>query len=412
MQADMTKVRQTLFNLLSNACKFTEQGTINLKASRKTIDNNDWIIFKVSDNGIGMAAEQMENLFQPFTQADSSTSRRYGGTGLGLAITKRFCEMMGGNITVESEAGQGSAFIVRLPAMVGETVALSVTDPVNQPGHLEAEIVLNETESTMSLSPAGISEATSYLVLVIDDDPSVHEMIERFLTKEGFQVVAALSGQEGLRLAHELKPDAITLDVLMPEVDGWAVLTALKADPDLTDIPVIILTITDNKHQGYVFGAVDCMTKPIDRDRLISILKKYRSQTSPYRVLLVEDDDETRELMRRTLEREGWVVAEAQNGRMALDEVTKHRPVLILLDLLMPEMDGFEFVAKLRQNESWRSIPIVVITAKDLTIEDRRLLNSSVTRILQKGAYNRDELLTQLHALVSAGIQSGAVVKT
>lgn len=409
IQADLTKVRQTLFNLLSNACKFTEQGTISLKASRKTIDHDDWIIFKVTDTGIGMAEEQMANLFQPFTQADSSTSRRYGGTGLGLAITKRFCEMMGGNITVESEPDQGSTFTVRLPAMVDKNI-VSATAPANQPGQLEAEIVLQEAESTPSASAVDISETASSLVLVIDDDPSIHEMMERFLTKEGFQVVTALSGQEGLRLARELKPDAITLDILMPDVDGWTVLTALKADPDLTDIPVIILTITDNKHKGYVFGAVDCMTKPIDRDRLINILKKYRSQTSPYRVLMVEDNDETRELMRRTLEREGWVVAEARNGKMALDEVTKHRPVLILLDLLMPEMDGFEFVAELRQHENWRSIPIVVITAKDLTLEDRNLLNSSVTRILQKGAYNRDELLSQLHTLVSAGIRPDAVV--
>ncbi|MGD9002237.1 MAG: response regulator, partial [Anaerolineae bacterium] len=394
VHADMTKIRQGLLNLLSNAAKFTKGGTVTLDVARETVGGVDWVIFDVSDTGIGMTPEQMGKLFQAFSQAESSTTRRFGGTGLGLVITKRFCQMMGGDVTVESEHGVGTTFTIRLPAQVVEHKAKPAT---------AAPKARQEAPEPPGLEPP---EGAS-TVLVIDDDPNVSDMMRRFLSKEGFRVESASGGEEGLRLAHEVRPDAITLDVLMPEMDGWSVLMALKADPDLADIPVVMLTIVDDKSKGYALGASEYVTKPVDRERLVAILEKYRSDSLPYHVLVVEDEAATRELLRRVLEGEGWTVAEAENGRAALDRVAEERPALILLDLMMPEMDGFAFMDELRRREGWGTIPVVVVTAKDLTTEDRLRLNGYVHRILQKGAYDWEELLDEVRDLVASLIREG-----
>jgi CheY-like chemotaxis protein len=235
--------------------------------------------------------------------------------------------------------------------------------------------------------------------------------MRRFLSKEGFRVETASGGEEGLQVARELQPDVITLDALMAGMDGWAVLSALKAAPELADIPVIMLTIVDDRNKGYALGASDYMTKPIDRDRLVATLQKYQSANLPFRVLVVEDDTATREMFRRTLENKGWTAIEAENGRVALERVAETPPEVILLDLMMPEMDGFQFITELRKHEVWRSIPIVVVTAKDLTAEDRRRLNGSVEKILQKGAYNREALLSELRDLVPAAVRRRAAFK-
>jgi signal transduction histidine kinase/CheY-like chemotaxis protein len=381
MRADLTKVRQNLFNLLSNACKFTQRGTISLDVTREVVDGLEWVTFRVTDTGIGMTPEQTARLFQPFTQADASTTRQYGGTGLGLAITKHFCQMMGGDIAVESELGKGSTFCITLPA--------TVNDPRVQPALSEQ-------------FPSEVLSAGAGVVLVIDDDPTVRELLQRSLTREGIRVVCAAGGEEGLRLAKQLHPTAITLDVMMPGMDGWAVLTALKADAELADIPVIMLTIVDDKNLGYALGAADYLTKPVDRDRLVAILQKYRREDPSRLVLVVEDDAAAREILHRTLEKEGWAVTTAENGRVALQRVAEQRPALILLDLMMPEMDGFQVVGALREREAWRSIPIVVVTAKDLTTEDHLRLNGYVEKILQKGAYSREALLAEIRNLVTA----------
>ncbi len=238
-------------------------------------------------------------------------------------------------------------------------------------------------------------------VLVIDDEATVRDLMERFLDKEGFRVVTAAGGQEGLRLAKELRPDAITLDVMMPAMDGWAVLSALKSDPDLTDIPVIMLTMLDARNLGYALGASDYLTKPIDRDRLTAVLKKYRRDLP---VLVVDDDADLRRRLCRLLEQDGYKVVEAEHGREALALLSDMAPGLILLDLMMPEMDGFEFVTELRRHEAWREIPVIVITARDLTAEDRLRLNGYVERVLQKGTYSRDGLLAEVRELVTASI--------
>jgi hypothetical protein len=376
MRADLTKVRQALFNLLSNACKFTERGTISLAVSRETRDGLDQVRFDVSDTGIGMTPEQLAKLFEAFTQADAATTRRYGGTGLGLALSRRLCRMMGGDVTVASEAGRGSTFTINLPAQVAESTPPPV--PAGEP-----------------------APASAGTVLVIDDEATVRDLMQRFLTKEGFRVATASSGEEGLRRARELRPDAITLDVMMPGMDGWAVLTALKADPAVADIPVVMLTIVDDRNLGYALGAAEYLTKPIDRERLLAVLDTHRRDRP---VLVVDDDPGVRQLLRRMLEPEGYVVVEAENGRVALDRLRDTPASIVLLDLMMPEMDGFEFVAAIRRHEAWRAIPIVVVTAKDLSHEDRERLNGSVQKILQKGAHGRDELLAEVNELVAASV--------
>jgi GAF domain-containing protein/CheY-like chemotaxis protein len=379
MRADLTKVRQALFNLLSNACKFTDRGTIALAVARELREDQDWVVFSVSDTGIGMTPEQLARLFEVFSQADAATTRKYGGTGLGLALSRRLCRMMGGDVTVESEAGRGSTFTIRLPARVAEAIEEPAA-PAPLADHL----------------PPGVGT-----VLVIDDEAAVRDLMQRFLIKEGFRVVTAASGEEGLRWARELRPDAITLDVMMPGMDGWAVLSALKADPDVAEIPVIMLTIVDDRNLGYALGASDYLTKPIDRERLVSVLKQHRRDRP---VLVVDDDAEVRQLLRRTLESEGFAIVEAENGRVALERLRGEPPSLILLDLMMPEMDGFEFVAALRRHEGWRAIPVVVITARDLSREDRERLNGHVEKILQKGTYDRDQLLAEVRELVASSV--------
>jgi GAF domain-containing protein/CheY-like chemotaxis protein len=379
MRADLTKVRQALFNLLSNACKFTERGSVTLTAAREAMDGQDWLTFAVSDTGIGMTPEQLARLFEAFSQADAATTRKYGGTGLGLALSRRLCRMMGGDVTVESEAGRGSTFTIRLPARVVEP----------------------REESAAAAAPGAPGPVIAGTVLVIDDEPAVRDLMQRFLTKEGFRVVPAAGGEDGLRLARELRPDAITLDVMMPGMDGWAVLAALKADPTVADIPVIMLTIVDDRNLGYALGASDYLTKPIDRERLVSVLTKYRRDLP---VLVVDDDAALRQLLRRMLEPEGYTVVEAENGRVALERLRTTSPSVILLDLMMPEMDGFEFVTEFRRHEAWRAIPVVVITARDLSREDHERLNGYVQRILQKGAHGRDQLLGEVRELVVTGV--------
>ena len=243
-------------------------------------------------------------------------------------------------------------------------------------------------------------DAAAGTVLVIDDDQDAREITHRFLTKEGFRVVSAAGGQEGLRLARELGPDAIMLDVLMPSMDGWSVLSELKADATTAGIPVIMLTIVDNENMGYVLGASDYLRKPIDRDRLVAAISRYRKDRAAEAVLVLEDDSQTREMMRRTLEGEGWKVAEAENGRVGLQRLEEGIPRVILLDLMMPEMDGFEFVSEVMQREEWRSVPIVVVTAKDIGQQDREKLSGQVKKVIQKGAHTREQMVQEIRALM------------
>ncbi|MBE9182565.1 response regulator [Oculatella sp. LEGE 06141] len=406
MYADLTKVRQNLFNLLSNAAKFTQDGTITLSVSREaepqpTSDRLHWntkaacvqplaaiIRFQVTDTGVGMTTEQLARVFQPFTQADASTTRKYGGTGLGLAISQRFCQMMGGNIAVASRVGQGSVFTMHLPAVV---VTLNLDAALTHEPHPELHSTL--------------AQAIADTILVIDDDPTVHDLMQRFLTKDGYRVEGALNAEMGLHLARQLNPVAITLDAMLPQMDGWAALSALKNDPALAEIPVIMLTMVDNKTKGYALGASDYLTKPIDRTRLTQVLQKYRCAHPPCTILLVEDDQVVRQMMRQLLEKEDWTVIEAENGQVALEQLANQSPSLMLLDLMMPELDGFGVVAALQQHPQWRSLPVVVLTAKDITPDDQLQLQGQVERILQKGAYPQKDLINEIRHLVATSIR-------
>jgi CheY-like chemotaxis protein len=376
MRADLTKVRQILFNLIRNAAKFTKQGQIRLDARHETISDVDWMVFKVSDSGIGMTPEQLGKLFQEFTQADSSTTRKYGGTGLGLAISKHFCQMMGGDINAESEYGKGAAFTVRLPVAV----------PKQEPIAIDSSGQLPEGART---------------VLVIDDDPATRELLTRFLLREGYNVESTTNGKDGLQRAHDAQPDVIILDVIMPGMDGWAVLSKLKADAALAPIPVIMTSIAGDKNMGYALGAADYLSKPIEREHLLEILEKYECARPICTVLLIEDDPIMREMFRRALKKESLSLIEAADGREGLQQVAAHSPDLILLDLMMPNMNGFEFVSELRRSAHGRSIPVVVVTAMDLTPQDRARLNGHVQSVVQKGAYMGDALFAELRSLVA-----------
>jgi signal transduction histidine kinase/CheY-like chemotaxis protein len=387
MRADATKVRQALFNLLSNACKFTERGTVRLTVRREEGMGGGQYVFQVKDTGIGMTAEQMAKLFKAFTQADPSTTRKYGGSGLGLVISRHFCRMMGGEITVDSTPGRGAVFTVKLPAVVD--AARTVSDTTFVPRRRSGQV-----------------QPGASTILVVDDDATVQDLMSRYLSKEGFRVVAAGGGKEGLRLAKELKPDLITLDVLMAEMDGWAVLSALKADPETADIPVIVLTMFDDKEMGFALGASDYLTKPVDRDRLLAVLRKHHQGQMSCHVLVVEDELSIRQMLRRFLEKEGWKVREAENGAQGLQAVEESSPGLILLDLMMPVMNGFQFLRDLRRRPEWRRIPVVILTAKDLTVEDRAQLRGNVELILQKGLYTRERLMEEVRELVRHSLGS------
>jgi two-component system, NtrC family, sensor kinase len=374
LTVDPMRLRQILLNLLSNACKFTKQGEVTLRV-KKVVNGRNWIEIAVADTGIGMTPEQQAKLFEEFTQADSSTARQYGGTGLGLAITRKLARMMGGDVTLTSEPGKGSVFTVRLPGSADSLASRSTGSDGRRPPSIDC-------------------------VLVIDDDATARELISDHLKAEGFSVVTAAGGVEGLKLAKELRPTAITLDVMMPDLDGWSVLAALRQDPDLADIPVIMVTIVDEHRRGIALGAAGYLTKPIDRERLHRLVSRFRAPEPPTRVLLVEDDAVQRERMRGWLEGPEWSVREAANGREALDRLKQGKPDVILLDLMMPEMDGFAVVAALQKEAGWRDIPVIVITSLDLDAKDRERLNAGVQLVLVKEKFRPADLVERIRRLV------------
>jgi len=366
MRADVTKVRQALFNLLSNAAKFTQNGTVTLAARRETREGSEWLVFSVADSGIGIAPDKLALVFEEFAQAEDHTTRNYGGTGLGLAISRRFCRMMGGDIHLESQVGEGSTFRIELPASV------EVPEEESAPG-------------VATVTPdAEAPSRTDHPILVIDDNPDSREVLKRTLEDDGHAVATAPGGEEGLGLVRELRPSLILLDVMMPGMDGWSVLRQLKADPELCAIPVAMVTVVDDEiRTGFALGAAEYLTKPVDRARLIEVA---RDLTAGGRhALVVEDDPAARQLVARALGSAGFQVDEATNGREGLERIAAHMPDLVLLDLMMPVMHGFEFMERLREDAATRELPVVVLTAKDLSASEREFLQLHTDHVLQKG---------------------------
>tara|TARA_R110002073_G_scaffold225784_1_gene386590 strand:- start:13775 stop:16771 length:2997 start_codon:yes stop_codon:yes gene_type:complete len=372
---DSLKVRQVILNLLSNASKFCKNGTIKLEIDKVHDQGEDKLMVKVSDTGIGIPPESLATLFDEFVQVNSSINRTYGGTGLGLAISKKFVELMGGSIEVTSEINQGTCFTVILPTSLEKDPRETVHLPLSLQSQKEKE----------------------QCILVIDDDMSSRDLLTRYLTREGFLVTTASDAVEGMKLAKKLRPDAIILDVILPELSGWEVMSALKEDAQTKDIPVVMCTIVDDKQRGLSLGAVDYLTKPIEREQLIRSLRRYLNMPEKSYILIVDDDEDACELAVRYSQEYGADTVIAGNGLEALDRINEFgTPDLILLDLMMPEMDGFEFLHEFKSHKTNMEVPVIVITAKDFSQEEKTYLSQQTQLIIEKGAENLPQVLRSL----------------
>jgi len=385
MYADQMRVRQVLLNLLSNAAKFTERGAIQLAVTRTQKNNDDWLEFRITDSGIGMTEEQAKEVFQPFVQADSSTTRRYGGTGLGLAISKQFVKMMGGKIQIDSKFGYGSTFTVSLPAQVNpDTKDLTTFDKLS---NLKAPLLTGDG-----------------IVLVISNEAATRDFIKADLTKLGYAVALAANGTEAINLANKLRPNGILLDTQLS--DSWLILSQSKNNSLLSHVPIILITMEKDIDKGIIMGTMDCLTKPIRHEQLVAILSKYHvGDNSMQLVMVVEDEEYMREVISMILEAEGWRVFLAENGQVALEHLNDKKPSLILLDLNMPVMNGFEFLTHLRENTQWQSIPVIVLTVEQLSTEQQAFLNSRVALTVQKHQHGHSELISQIHQLMASSTE-------
>ncbi|MEJ2556113.1 MAG: response regulator [Anaerolineae bacterium] len=376
---DQDKVRQILINMLSNAVKFTEAGTITITARRR----DETLTLAVADTGIGIPEEALGRIFEAFQQLDGSTTRRYPGTGLGLSISRHLARLLGGDVTVESAVGVGSTFTFTLPIHYG-----GVPPAVTVPSHSEVPSAVTTTQPE-----------DAPVVLAIDDDPNVVYLLQENLAEEGYRVVGATSGEEGLRQAQALKPFAIILDILMFPKDGWQVLHELKADVTTRDIPVVVLSIVDNKELGYRLGASDYLVKPFDRETILGALARIaprRPDLRQARLLVVDDDPHVVDLVRQLLEDEAYQIRSAADGQAALEAISHQAPDIILLDLLMPRLDGLGVIERLRQSPQHRDIPIIVLTAKILADDEIAQLQKSVSKVIQKRGLERNTLLHEL----------------
>ena len=385
MLGDLTKTRQVLFNLLSNASKFTKEGKVSLAAERQ----GGRFTFRVSDTGIGMTPEQMGKLFKEFSQADDSTTRKFGGTGLGLAICKRFCEMMGGKIEVTSKSGVGSTFTVILPAKVIATADTQIKTK-------------SDTKPNPAPAPKPVAAPVDNRppVLVVDDDPYVQDLMRRILEKEHYAVTTASSGRQALELCPTVKPCLITLDVMMPDLDGWAILKHLKNDRATAEIPVIMVTMVNDRPLGLALGASDYVTKPFDRDQVTTILRRHGIQSKSPRVLVIDDDPNVFQLASRALEKDGYRASYAANGRIGLEMIAQDKPDLIVLDLNMPEMNGIDFLGEMQRRNIPDPPPVVIFSAQDLTENEAQHLRTSAKEMLLKGTNSTFDLVDTVKRLL------------
>lgn len=394
IRVDATKLRQILLNLISNAAKFTEKGTITLKVERTSAGTDARIRFSVSDTGIGMTPEQCDKVFEAFTQAEASTASKFGGTGLGLAITKQFAQLMEGDVTLISAVGQGSTFTVDLPVSVDDKTRRRMSNvPMVSMEDGEEEI------------PTQVLPAAARVVVVADDE-SLRDGVAALLPADSYQINHVARAKQALEVIREVRPDVILLDVLMEGGLGLEVLNNLKADHSLAPVPVVLLTVTeDGSLPTLAVGAEDYLPKNMLGQNLPGILKKHSGDRQSSRhVLVAEDDNMVREMIGRQLSREGWEVVLAPNGKAAVDAMDERVPSLVLLDLMMPKMDGFGVLREMRADDRLKNVPVVVLTSLDLTGSVRQLLRQQTEKVLQKGRYSKEELLAEIKsALVEFG---------
>jgi PAS domain S-box-containing protein len=399
--SDQDKIRQILLNLLSNAAKFTHEGTIVLTARA----DGDKVRVSVSDTGIGISAEALPRIFKEFQQADNATTRQYGGTGLGLSISRNLARLLGGDLTVDSELGKGSTFTLVIPTHYESRLATSYTEPESAPGRVPAATIDPAGASPVRTAPAEASPPNSQpgaakpRVLVIDDDLDAVYFVRENLSPQEFEIIGARSGREGIDVARHLQPQAILLDVVMPEADGWQVLNDLKANPATANIPVIFLTIIDKKALGLKLGAADYLLKPLDPLAVRSTLNRVirGSVPSPKRVLVVDDDPNVAHMLRQFLPEADFSLESALDGVVGLQAIEKSRPDILLLDLLMPCLDGFGVIERLRADPQTRGLPIVVITAKDLTESEAARLKETVRAVMRKRGFEGEKLVEEIN---------------
>lgn len=388
MHSDLLKIRQAIFNFLSNSAKFTEQGKIILSVAKGVLNGVEAMVFTISDTGIGMTPEQQEKVFDPFSQADVSTTRKYGGTGLGLSITQQFCHLLDGEIEVDSKVGEGTSFIMRLPV------------------YYKQKEVVAEVPSEIDDSPRIEADSNARKIMVVDDDPVARDLLRRHLEKDGYNVKTVSDGAEVFDLAKQWQPDIITLDVLMANVDGWTVLSKVKNDESISHIPVIMVSIIDEKKMGYTLGAADYISKPVQQHTLRDVVAKHIPESlSQFQLLIIDDDEATRSVVRHTFEKLQCTVSEAVNGQAGWEQIEQRIPDIILLDLMMPEVDGFEFLERVKRTPEWKDIPVIVLTAKTLTKEDYARLQGRVEKIYEKS----EAPLPQILGSVSEQIRSTLV---
>ena len=372
IRSDRNKIKQILLNLLSNAVKFTPTGgSITIDATGR----DGRVELRVTDTGIGIAKENLDKIFDEFRQVDGSSTREYGGTGLGLAITRRLVKLLGGEIRVESEIGKGSTFTIDIPVTLDGIEPLTVAASRIDPGRKT--------------------------ILAVDDDPSVIYVLKKYLEGEGYQVVPAHNGAEAIRLAREVKPFAITLDIMIPGRDGWEVINELKGDPTTEHIPIVVISILDNKSLGFSLGVTEYLTKPVERNTVLNALGRLMSprcigmDCTP-NVLLVDDDPIHIMAMKAVLADSGYKVTVAPGGKEAIEILKEATPCAIILDIMMPEVDGFMVLEELKKRKETRDIPVIILTAKDITDDDKKRLNGSIQDIIGKGNFAHEEVLRDL----------------
>jgi CheY-like chemotaxis protein/nitrogen-specific signal transduction histidine kinase len=382
IEADRTRLRQILLNLISNAAKFTERGSIAVQARF----DGAHILVSVTDTGIGIAPEHLGAIFEEFRQIESATNRRYEGTGLGLAICRKLVELHGGKIWLESTPGIGSTFTFSLP------VAGAL------PGAAEAALVAS-------------AEVRGVPVLVIDDDPAAIEIVATYLAHDGYSVYGITDSRRAIEEARLIRPAAIILDVLMPYKDGWEVLAELKEDAELCAVPVVLFSIVEERKLGFYLGASAYLIKPVDADELRTTVTRLVAGDAT--ILVIDDDPNALEIVSHQLEQAGaYRVVTASGGQLGLDRVSDARPDLIVLDLMMPEVDGFTVLDALERQPGSRDIPVIVLTAKDLTAQERDFLHHRVSGLLLKGQTPEDLLLGKVRDLLRPAALSATPAET